>query len=252
MLIVFGAKININNQEIDAYTANEVSANGISINYLSGKQMAQVIGLLQSTSMQNRISQELKVMLGNDFSTMQGKVKTSQGNYVKLNLWSTDDATKYWMYHAFKGNKEAQSLVTALSSTTLDIIINDAFDREYKKGQAEELQNTRINGKIVRRTLTDAIQDYLKTHDVSENTKTFLYRNVTDAINRAIFNRRSSKQLREDWGVENPRDYMNQAELQLISEVENLCTRLIDKDQLAPMVAVKEAISRLCLPTINR
>ena len=87
---------------------------------------------------------------------------------------------------------------------------------------------------------------------MSERYATFFYPNITDLINRAIFNRRSAKQLREDWGVDNPRDYMTQNELLLIMEVEHLATRLIDKDDLEPGLAVKESISRLCLPVIKR
>jgi hypothetical protein len=252
MLIVFRTEIKIANQSTFAYTANEVDSDGNSINYLSGAQLAELIGESPKGTVPSRMSQDLKAALGKDFTTIPGKTKTSQNNYIKVSLWDTFSCTQFIGYHATRGNQQAVKLLITLAVTSLDIIINDAFDREYKKGQAEELHNTRMNGKIVRRTLTEAIQDYLKNHNVSENTKNHIYSNVTDAINRAIFNRRSAKQLREDWGVDNPRDYMNQAELQLISEVENLSTRLIDKDQLEPMVAVKEAIARLCLPTIKR
>ena len=64
MLTVFRTEIKIKDFLVDAYTANEISAAGYPINYLSGKQIAQVIGLPNSTTMQNRIAQELLSMLG--------------------------------------------------------------------------------------------------------------------------------------------------------------------------------------------
>ena len=248
MLTVFRTDIKIGDILVDAYTANETSVAGYPINYLSGKQIAQVIGLPNSTTMQNRIAQELLSMLGKDFTCMQSKVKTSQGNYIKINLWSTQDASKYWMYHAFKGNSKAQSLLIALSSTTLDTIINDAFDRDYEKGKAEQQINARLEGIDYRVSFTDAIKIFL---DNNPHEDQLLYAICTDVIYRGLFNRRAAN-LRADWDTKSPRDSMTAKELFLLAEVEDFAARLIRLDSLHPIVAVQQSLRILRIPVSDR
>lgn len=221
------------------------------INYLNGTQLAELIELHPSTTMQNRMSQELKALLGDDFTTLQGRVKTSRNSYAKLSLWNVDDCIVYWTYHAEKGNKIAFKLICALAATSLDTIINDAFDRDYKKGQAESLTNTRLLGKVKRRELTDSIKDYIIRHNKSTDYQKWIYPNVTDEINLGIFNRRASK-LREDWDCKNPRDNMTEIELDYVKQVEDLASRLIDRDDIEPMRAAMESLDRLIVPVCDR
>jgi len=212
-----------------------------------GVAIPQVCTLFQLDK--NQASREVKALLGNNF---QFDKWCSQLNPKAVNVLFLKDFERLILRLAIKQNELAINLSELLIELSLQQLFSDAFCIQFEKEERQAWLKDRQNGKIVRRTLTDAIQDYLESHDVSENTEKHLYSNVTNAINRAIFNRRSAKQLREDWGVENPRDNMNQNELLLIMEVEHLTMRLIDKDQLDPYVAVKEAISRLCLPVIKR
>ena len=196
----------------------------------------------------NHASRDLKALLCNNFqfSKFRSKLHPKAVNVLLLK-----DFELVVFELALKRNDIAIEFSRTLLGLSLHQLFSDAFCVKFEKEERQVWLDQRKNGKIVRHTLTDAIQDYIKSHDTSENYQKFIYNNVSDAVNRAIFNRRA-KDLKEDWGVENPRDGMNQQELQLLSEVENLTTRLIDKDQLEPMTAAKEAISRLCLPTIKR
>jgi len=248
MLTVFRTEIKIGNQVTFAYSANEADVNGNLINYLNGTQLAEIIGEPQNSTILKRLSKEMKALLGDDFTTIQGRVKTSQGNFIKVSLWDTDDCITYWTYHAEKGNRVAFKLICALAATSLDTIINDAFDRDYKKGQTAEQTSARLDGKVARRTLTDSIKDYLLAHPTAKQN---LYAIVTDLIYLGIFNRRAV-QLKDDWNEQNPRDGMTRQELFLVAEVEALTSRLIDFDSLHPLTAVKQSLMVLRIPVCDR
>lgn len=73
ILTVDSTIIEIGGIEADAYTANEISSTtGAPINYLSGAGLALSIGLDHTTTLQKRLSKELKALLGEGFTTVQG------------------------------------------------------------------------------------------------------------------------------------------------------------------------------------
>jgi hypothetical protein len=248
MLTVFRTEIKIGHQITFAYTANEVSLSGNPINYLSGYQLAELIGLAQTTTVRNRIPQELKVLMGDAFTVMPGQYKMDSGGITKVSLWDTQNATKYWMYHAFRGNSLAQSILLALSSTSLDIIINDAFDRDYEKGKAQQQVNARLEGIDYRVSFTAAIKTFLEENPSEDK---LLYPICTDVIYRGLFNRRAAN-LKADWNTKSPRDSMTAKELFLLAEVEDFAARLIKLDNLHPIKAVKQALNVLRIPVCDR
>lgn len=70
-------------------------------------------------------------------------------------------------------------------------------------------------------------------------------------INLGIFNRRAS-QLKEDWDTKNPRDSMTEIELDYVKQVEDLASRLIDQDDIEPLKASTESLTRLIIPVCDR
>jgi hypothetical protein len=79
MLIVFRTEINVGGQKTFAYTSDEVDNNGKPINYLNNTQLAELIGLDESTTRQNRLSKELKAMLGEKTIPMLGYFLNKRG-----------------------------------------------------------------------------------------------------------------------------------------------------------------------------
>ena len=78
ILTVFKTQFAIGAVTVDGYTANEIDpATGKFINYLSGAGLAASIGLANTTTMQNRLSVDLKAILEDGFTTMQGQYKYS-------------------------------------------------------------------------------------------------------------------------------------------------------------------------------
>lgn len=241
---------------VNGYSANEKhEVTGAPVNYLAASELADLVNLAPSTTMQNRMSLQLKALLGEGHTTLQGRVKTTQNNYIKLTLWNTESASKFFAYQATQDNRLALNLIIALASTTLDIIIDDAFGRDYHKHKAEVTANSRFQGKYVRRTLTDALKDWLEFYEdtLSFSIRKHIYALVTDAINKGVF-ARTARELCTDWNCKNPRDYMNELELRYVSETESLATRLIDNSgvERTPLESVEVAISTLYIPVQKR
>jgi hypothetical protein len=187
--------------------------------------------------------------MGKDFKTT--KVKTSLNKNVTLMI-TLPDFLQVIKALSKKQDVVAQQLVDDLLGLSLQQLFCDAFGEKFEKEERQAWLKARQNGKQVRRTLTDAIKEYIASHNnLSDHEVKFIYANVTDAINLGLFNRKAS-QLKEDWKCVNPREQMTDQEILLLSGIENLAMRLIDQDNLPPMIAVEEALNRLIIPTIAR
>lgn len=113
----------------------------------------------------------------------------------------------------------------------------------------------RLEGKATRRSLTDAIADYIQRHsdELSDNDKRWLYTNASQQVDLIVFGR-TAKKLAEDLAVprENLRDSFTSDELQLVREVENTTMRLVDRDDLHPLEVLRQMSVRLAIPVQSR
>lgn len=187
-----------------------------------------------------------------------GQVDAIHPHPALLRVGTFASFVKYLNYHAGKGNQRAFNLVCVLAATNLDIIINDAFDRDYQKGQAQRWANNRAKGKEFRRTATDALQDWLDKygHLLSDNERKFIWIHFSEAVNKGVFDR-SSVKLRKDWKLgrdELLRDHMTERELQLVQQVEDTFVRILDKHgaQMKPLEALHLALEGLYIPVQTR
>ena len=208
-----------------------------------GMGIPQIASLIKASS--NTASRDFKRLLGDEFKT--SKVKTvynkNYTNFVTLYVFELILAKL-----DRNGNTEAQNLRDSLVGLSLHQLFSDAFYIKFEKEERQQWIEDRQSGKEYRRTLTDSIRDYLLAHPTADKN---LYAIVTDLIYLGIFNRRAA-QLKADWNETNPRDGMTRQELFLVAEVEALTSRLIDFDNLHPLVAVKQALSVLRIPVCDR
>jgi hypothetical protein len=236
------ATVQIGHLEIEGLYAEEIGQYFVSV-----PQIANLFA-----SIQDRHGNEVrtvKAILGNVFKTV--KLKTPFNKNITLGV-SIDGFVFIIKTLNKRGDEVAEQLMDDLIGLSLHQLFADAFNIKFEQEERQAWLKARQQGKIARRTLTDAIKDWLLAHpEVSENKKKFIYSNVTDAINLGIFARRASK-LRKDWHCDNPRDEMTDKELSVVESAEGLTMRLIDQDKLEPMVAVHEALNRLIIPVVER
>ena len=144
-----------------------------------------------------------------------------------------------------KGNEKAQAISDSLVGLALTQLFSDAFGIEFDKHDRQEYLTARLAGKITRRTLTDAIKEYLgKQNEVSENYRKWIYSNCSDKINLALFDKKASQLKKERSCKDNDalRDTHSKAELVLIDRIEGHAVILIDRG-MEPQIAVSDAIA---------
>jgi hypothetical protein len=153
------------------------------------------------------------------------------------------------------GNQQAQDFRDDLAGLSLHQLFSDAFGVKFDEDDRQRWMRDRQEGKAVRRTLTDAIKNYIDLNpSLSANAIRFMYSNASDAVNRAVF-ARPAKKLCEDLKVSDRdllRDSLTDKELRHVQQVEDLAMRLIDSFEFEPLTAVKEARERLVIPVSDR
>jgi hypothetical protein len=206
-------------------------------------QIAKLFPYFQDS--QNQASQMLKRLMGDRIKTNKIKTQFNRNATLIVDIESFLNIIKVL---SKKSDVIAEDLADRLMGLSLHQLFSDAFCVKFEKEDRQKWLEDRDNGKIYRRTLTDSIKDYLRSHPREDKR---LYPITTDLIYLGIFNRRAA-QLKTDWDDKNPRDSMTNQELFLVAEVEALTSRLIDYDNLHPLVAAKQALSVLRIPVCDR
>ena len=172
------------------------------------------------------------------------KVKIS-GERITINAITQSDVTKLWKLFALDGNVKAVDLLTSCAIEALERRADAAFGKVRSEEEYNNRLAARLKGKQTRRTMTDSIRDWLERHsdEISDNTRKFIYSNVSDCLNRAVFNK-SASQLCEERKCEKEklRDTHDDKELKKIDSHEEFTMKLIDKFDRPPLEAMKEAI----------
>jgi hypothetical protein len=219
--------------------------------YVGTPTIEESFGFESNTGRKKLASKSFKAFAGKDFKVGKISVVVNGIGQGKVNFYSFDTFLMLLKWQVKEKNEKAIDLVIAGFADSFSDIAYQEFGVKQTKEDRQNWLKARQEGKATRRELTDAIRDYLNSNEVSDNYKKFVYNNITDLINLAIFGRRACK-LRQDWECGNPREKMTDKEIFLVKEVENLIMRLIDNRGLEPMDATREAIHRLCLPSIKR
>ncbi|MGK7948261.1 MAG: hypothetical protein AB4368_05510 [Xenococcaceae cyanobacterium] len=191
----------------------------------------------------NTASRDFKRLLGKKFrsSKLATELDNARINVVDLEVFGLIN-----IQILLKGNKVAQAIAEASTTTTLEQAYDIAFNNKRALEEYQEKQKARVQGKLTRRTLTDAIQEYIKTNKdtLSDNYQKWIYNNCTDATNRIVFGR-SAKKLKEDWNCFEVRSAMTTEELMIVDSIERLAVTLIDDLGFEPKEAIAEAGNRL-------
>lgn len=172
----------------------------------------------------------------------------------RINAIPIELAVAFWTKEAVAGNSKAARLLGACAIESIERRADQAFNVQRTESERQALMKVRVEGKGVRRELTDAIADYIKRHpELSDNRRKFMFINVSQQVDKKVFGR-VAHQLASDLGVaaEKLRDALTAAELRLVTELENSAMRRIDLHDVDPVQAVKEAADALLIPVQER
>jgi hypothetical protein len=127
--------------------------------------------------------------------------------------------------------------------------IERRFDKAFGKIRTEQERNERFivrrDGIVSRHFWTDCIDVYLRTHEVSESYKRFVYANVSDAVSQAVLGT-TAKKYRESLGLPegiSTRDYLNSEQVKQIDTIEKAAIMRVKRDNICPKQALKDVIS---------
>lgn len=217
--------------------------------------LSQIVDLLQRDNKgfrpsKNTAARDFKRMLGERFRS--SKIATEIDN-AKFNIVDVKTFGLLMVQSAIKGNKVALAITEASVTTTIEQAFDIAFDNKQKLEDYQAKQAARVQGKLTRRSFTTVVKDYVIAHSdkLSDNYKTFIYNNCTDATYRLVFGR-SAKKLKEAWQCRDVRDELTIEEAMIIDSIERLAATLIDEQGFEPQEAIKEAGRRMLIKAIGR
>jgi hypothetical protein len=204
-----------------------------------GVAIPQVCSIFQFDKIQ--ASRDIKALLGKDFQF--DKVRTTL-NPKAVNVLQLKDFERLLLKLTIKQNPIAIGMSEDLIGLSLTQLFADAFGLKFEKEDRQAQLKARQQNKLNRLSWTDVIKYYIGTHEVSDSYKQWIYVNVSDALNLAVFGKKA-KAMREERGVADDkalRDTFNSKELEQISRLESYASKLVIKFDAEPKQALKEAI----------
>ena len=203
--------------------------------------MAQAHRLLVFSSSPNLALKSLKALLGKDLELP--KVRTELANNPAYVL--TIPQFKDIVFEL--ATKKKNEIAAAFLKAALEETIERRFDTAFGKKVEEEVRNARlkarVEGILQRNFWTRTIDEYLETHEVSVEYIRFIYVNVSNAVNLAVFGMKAAE-VREKLGLtksQKTRDYIPAESLPEIAFIEKYAGIQVKKG-MEPMQAVTEAI----------
>lgn len=178
-------------------------------------------------------SRDIKVLLGESFQFP--KMRTTL-NPKAVNVVSLLDFEKLLAKLDRSGNKVAQDMRDDLVGLSLKQLFADAFNKKFEKEDRQKFLKARVAGVVSRRSLTDAIRDWM---DETGNQDKNLYASITNQIYTRLFGG-DTNEMRKLLGIANGesiRDNLHPKALKAIDNAEDYIAVLID-DGSNPIKAV--------------
>lgn len=206
--------------------------------------LPQIADALETS--RNTVSRDLKRLLGKASETSIHKLPT-EFNQRPVNAVSLDSFGDVIRKFAYAGNIKAQSMVDALSQATLHQVFCDAFGIEFTRQDRQAFLVERMNAKVIRNELEDAVCKWLARHpEVVGGSRDFLYINATQRMYMGLWGK-CRKSVAADFGLttgDDLRSRLTLDQLLTIQTVERLAARLVNVADMEPKAAVDEAIER--------
>jgi hypothetical protein len=224
-------------------TSAAMKANTIAV--LSANKTAQYEADQEITQKQPKANDSIAIKpdIFDENSLNIARVSADVGivNFIPLNLLML-----VVNYEAYKNdNQRAQAILQASLAEAIERRADSAFNIQRAEQERNERFATRYDGILSRNFWTDTIDSYCKTHEVSDNYRKFIYINVSDIVNKALFGL-TSKQLREYYDLPNNRsvrDMLPSDTLKDVDMLEKAAARRVENTGSCPKQALKDMIA---------
>lgn len=209
--------------------------------FVAVPQIADVFQVSRNTA-----ARDLNRLMGDGFKTSIHKLST-EFNRRPINAVALDDFGGVIRKFAYAGDPKAQAMVDALSQATLHQVFCDAFGIEFSRQDRQAFLVERMNAKVIRNELEDAVCKWLARHpEVVGGSRDFLYINATQRMYMGLWGK-CRKSVAADHGLttgDDLRSHLSLDQLLTIQTVERLAARMINVADMNPKDAVDEAINR--------
>jgi hypothetical protein len=217
--------------------------------FMSSSNIAEALDMTEYSFRGKYMSKELKAILETSPRfVVFGEKLSIEDNNVKVNAIPLELVSLIFGHYASKGNVKATALLIASLTEALERRADAAFGIKRTEEEYNQRLVIRRDGILSRFFWTDVIDEYLRTHEVSDNYKRFIYNHVSDMVNKAVLGM-TAKQFRESQGLPDgitTRDYCTTAQLKQIDTIENAAAMRVKRDDICPKQALKDIISLIC------
>ena len=156
-------------------------------------------------------------------------------------------ASAYWFYWALKGDALAQALAQACLEEALERRLDSAFNVERTERYYNDRLELRIESSIKRIKFTDAIAHYLETYQsYNLRLEESIQIRCANYLNRCVlgFTAKDAKNILGLKSTDLLRDFIPEKALEAITTAEDLASKLILDEGMAPFEAMITAIER--------
>jgi hypothetical protein len=156
-------------------------------------------------------------------------------------------ASAYWFYWALKGDALAQALAQACLEEALERRLDSAFNVERTEQEYNDRLELRIESSIKRIKFTDAIAHYLETYQsYNLRLEESIQIRCANYLNRCVlgFTAKDAKNILGLKSTDLLRDFIPEKALEAITTAEDLASKLILDEGMAPFEAMITAIER--------
>jgi hypothetical protein len=207
---------------------------------LSKKQVCEILGIAPK-----RLSQLLEKKVALTLMPQGLTVVRISTENAKIDSISIDDFCNFSTVALTSGYEKAIGFAGASMARTIEQSLLSEFGIIQTKTEANERFIARKDSILQRHFWTDSIKWYIEQHpELSDNSKKFLYPNVSNALNQALFGM-SAKEIRillDMSASENVRDCIAPSLLPDVAFIEKYAATRV-KQGLEPMQAIREAVA---------
>jgi len=206
--------------------------------------IARLAGVEQSS-----VSRLLARVKSSDALDLPQTLQAIAGQSFEANALTEIAATCILSYYAHEAGrnktKQALAVVLTFSAKGFEQWVQNSLGWKSGQPSASHAQ-ARLEGKEVRRTLTDAIKGYIDRHpELSNNSIKFMYANASDGIYLKTHGVRARKLVEAlDCSKHDLRNNLTSSELVVLSAIEQISMRLIELNDTHPLDAIKDAVER--------